>query len=459
MNKIFQILLLSIVVSCSTTEGLDNEKDPPITEPNLDGIWIIEDDKHSANLLETPHNIYNRGTYTLKITSKTENTTTADWEWTVTKPAYLTITPNQTDSSKITVLVKGPNNSTDVTYSITAKSKNASKEYKINFNAKAAKAPSTQTINGKTATIRSAGIDNFNNAMYSTNTANGFWLPGHSGTGSKRYYWNKDAIVFENNVVNLQTRKGKPSDERYSADGWSVGNKANAPGKPKTHWISGSLHRRGTQGFGYYEARIKMQKKSSAHWDAFWAYESPKGKPVGSEIKNDSDIWYEYDMMEYTKTGSGFDQTTHWWKKGGSPRVIDPSKTQVSSIAGKSNLEEWFTLGLYWDGKEAIYFVNGKETIRVKANGGSSTGTHGVVTAADLDALFAQKGSFAGTKEDLAVSPFTGLNFKFTTELGVTYRGNTAADVTEFEGLLQKDLGDDGFDSFYIDYYTEYDLK
>ncbi len=502
--KKFLIYMLAVFFAACSTVGDDTTSEVPDTgggdvtpqpepEPPTDktGIWISVDDVHSVDLNGSKYDVFNKGTYVLEITISEEDVEAArvarmlkaiedgdvdgdeedvtpeevTYEWTGSRPAYVILTPSE-DTKSVSLFVNGPNNDTDVDYTITAKGSDDT-EYTINLNAKRSKVDSSRTLNGKTLSLRV--IDNFNNAMISTNESDnsGIWLAGWSTQGLKRGYWSKDAVVFSDSgrgYVDLRTRKGKSTDEGYNASigGWQINNR-NFSSTGKTDWVAGALHRRGVQRQGYFEARMKFNKKSNAHWDAFWAYEQRVGDSwlnLG-ETANATLILYEYDMMEYTGTGSEFDQTTHWWNMNTYARVIDPSKTQKSSISGASDLSEWFVLGLYWDKDEVIYYVNGVETIRLKGDAGDgqySSGSHGTLSASDLTALEAVKDTMNLEELDykLGVNQFAGMNFKFSTELGINYGGDA---ITTFESALQSTLGDEGYDSFIIDYYAEYDIQ
>lgn len=121
----------------------------------------------------------------------------------------------------------------------------------------------------------------------------------------------------------------------------------------------------GTQGkfqttFGYFEARVKFQTQAG-HLSAFWLQSPTYGNPLGDPKKAGTEIdIFEYLRAEGEKEGEQIWQSIHWdgYKK---PHAKCESIIKKAPGLGKG----WHTVGLLWNNKEYVFYVDGKETGRM----------------------------------------------------------------------------------------------
>ncbi|GMV80797.1 MAG: hypothetical protein AMXMBFR7_19810 [Planctomycetota bacterium] len=109
--------------------------------------------------------------------------------------------------------------------------------------------------------------------------------------------------------------------------------------------------------FGYYVARMKLQKKAG-HWTAFWLFNSAVGK-VGNDGRDGSEI----DIMEKPKLDEKVHHAIHWDGYG------KDHKSKGTSVAVPGVLDGWHEFAVLWLPDEYIFYVDGKETWRSKDGG------------------------------------------------------------------------------------------
>ncbi|MCZ7645052.1 MAG: glycoside hydrolase family 16 protein [Planctomycetota bacterium] len=109
--------------------------------------------------------------------------------------------------------------------------------------------------------------------------------------------------------------------------------------------------------FGYFTARMKLQKKAG-HWTAFWMFNQSVGK-VGNDGRDGSEI----DIMEKPKLDEKVHHAIHWDGYG------KDHKAKGQSVAVPGVLEGWHDFAVLWLPDEYVFYVDGKETWRTKEGG------------------------------------------------------------------------------------------
>ncbi len=109
--------------------------------------------------------------------------------------------------------------------------------------------------------------------------------------------------------------------------------------------------------FGYYVARMKMQKRAG-HWPAFWLYNGSVNT-VGNEGMDGTEI----DIMEKPWLDNKVQQTLHWDGYG------EAHKSEGCQALVKGIMKGWHTFSLLWTPEEYVFYVDGDETWRTKAGG------------------------------------------------------------------------------------------
>lgn len=158
-------------------------------------------------------------------------------------------------------------------------------------------------------------------------------------------------------AVDGPRRAGFWSPKAIALDG--KGNLAIKTLKDGDRYLDGCVRTRGKfeHAFGYYVARIRLQK-SSGHWSAFWMYNESVGK-IGHGGMDGTEI----DIMEKPWLDDRVQQTLHWDGYGKEHR----SEGFVAKVPGV--MEGWHTFSLLWTPDEYVFCVDGKETWRTKAGG------------------------------------------------------------------------------------------
>jgi beta-glucanase (GH16 family) len=129
--------------------------------------------------------------------------------------------------------------------------------------------------------------------------------------------------------------------------------------KKGDRYIDGCARTRGRfeHAFGYYVARIKLQKQPG-HWSAFWLYNTSEGK-IGNQGRDGSEI----DIMEKPWLDDRVNHAIHWDGYGKEHR-------SAGKVARVPNLMQGFhDYGLLWTPTEYVFYIDGKETWRTKAGG------------------------------------------------------------------------------------------
>jgi beta-glucanase (GH16 family) len=109
--------------------------------------------------------------------------------------------------------------------------------------------------------------------------------------------------------------------------------------------------------FGYYVARIQLQKKPG-HWSAFWLFNMSQGR-VGNQGRDGSEI----DIMEKPWLDDRVNHAIHWDGYG-------KDHQSVGKIVRAPDLTKGFhTYSLMWTPEEYVFYIDGKETWRTRAGG------------------------------------------------------------------------------------------
>ena len=129
--------------------------------------------------------------------------------------------------------------------------------------------------------------------------------------------------------------------------------------KKGDRYIDGCARTRGKfeHAFGYYVARIKLQKQPG-HWSAFWLYNMSEGK-IGNQGRDGSEI----DIMEKPWLDDRVNHAIHWDGYGKEHR----SAGKVSRV--RNLMQGFHDYSLLWTPTEYVFYIDGKETWRTKAGG------------------------------------------------------------------------------------------
>lgn len=111
--------------------------------------------------------------------------------------------------------------------------------------------------------------------------------------------------------------------------------------------------------FGYYVARIKLQKQVG-HWSAFWITCPGVGKVGNAGIDGT-----EIDIMEKPWLDDRVQHTLHW-DGYGKDHKTEGKKVQVPGI-----MEGFHTFAVWWNADQYVFYIDGKETWRTKGGGPS----------------------------------------------------------------------------------------
>ena len=414
------VLLISFLAACPVAPdtGFEAGIDDWMDHPTKTGTGITDSaGKEIQNIRGVEGN-----TYTLKVKSPEVGTT---YTWTAT--SGLEVTADSVDSTKaILKIVKGLVYDEKVTVS-----EGATEVGTSYVTAGKYKVKSKKQLDGKYYRIEF--IDNFNDLKFVKDNWITEWTP--TGPGHlKRPYWRDEALGIEDNSLAMFIKRD-PTGATHSTT---------KTGTSPTHYIAGGIHLKDTKTGeqrhsvkGYVEARIRMDKKSAHHWNAFWSYHSKPQADIGNSIE------YEYDVVEYTGIGKVYEQTTHWWDIKG-PRYI-PSRTH--HVAVQEGWKEWLVVGMLWTDDEIVYYQGATpdtmtETVRMRKDG-TATKPEFNVNADELKKFETEGQEFI---------PRFPQNWKFTTELGTfgEDRDGPAIDA-ELDKLLQNSQ-----DTMYVDYFVWY---
>ena len=110
--------------------------------------------------------------------------------------------------------------------------------------------------------------------------------------------------------------------------------------------------------YGYFETRIKLQKKLG-HWSAFWLQSPGLNGGINNPAKYGTEVdIYEFHHKMKTINIPHIEHAIHWNGYGEHHKSIG-EKTVNQEISG------WHTFGLLWIKNEYIFYIDGKETWRV----------------------------------------------------------------------------------------------
>ncbi len=110
-------------------------------------------------------------------------------------------------------------------------------------------------------------------------------------------------------------------------------------------------------GFGYYVARIRLQKQPG-HWSAFWLT-CPGVNKVGDQGRDGTEI----DIMERPWLDERVQHTFHWDGYG------KDHKTEGKVVRVPGVMEGFHAFAIWWKPDEYAFYIDGKETWRTKAGG------------------------------------------------------------------------------------------
>lgn len=127
--------------------------------------------------------------------------------------------------------------------------------------------------------------------------------------------------------------------------------------KEDNKFLDGCVQTKGKfeHAFGYYVARIQLQKQSG-HWPAFWITGQVKEGRTGREGT-------EIDIMEKPWLDTRLNHALHWGGYGAGHQ----KETNVAKAPGV--MSGWHTFGVWWKPDEYIFYVDGKKSWSTKAGG------------------------------------------------------------------------------------------
>ncbi len=149
-------------------------------------------------------------------------------------------------------------------------------------------------------------------------------------------YWTRNAIVLDGQG-HLAIRTFKEGDKVFD-------------GCVRTR-------RKFEHAFGYYVARIQLQKQQG-HWSAFWLYNDGVGK-VGDEGRDGTEI----DIMEKPWLDDRINFALHWDGYG------KEHKSAAKVVNSPGIMAGFHTFGLLWLPDQYVFTIDGKEMWRTKAGG------------------------------------------------------------------------------------------
>lgn len=282
--------------------------------------------------------------------------------------------------------------------------------------------PATVTVLGKELTQKM--VTNFT----SMDEVESQWnSPNYRRRGPN--FWSEKALSIKEDYLEIATKQvkfremGIPFEESYKTE-WKIAD------ENSDVIISGAIETNNEKleasgvskplKYGFYVARLRLNKETNGHWHAFWTY-------------NDQ---YEFDIFEFHKMDSSFpknqsfDQTTHYHH--GESRHSYRHYESVEDVA------QWNTYALLWTPDEYVYYVNWKPTYFVSETGGDSSP--------------AKKAALERTGHKLI--PDTSTIFFFSTEVA---KGLTWAEA--WAGFLDESKLPDSMDVDYFACYTHPDWE
>lgn len=254
-----------------------------------------------------------------------------------------------------------------------------------------------------------------------------------SCTPRRSTYWLPDMVFLRDGMlyVTTQVRTGNQVEEILeknltAAEFAEVEKPDKTPTKfdgEKKAAVSGAIEKKEQDLYGLFVARIKMEKKSTGHWSAFWFW---------GDDPTEEGLSYEFDIFEYPKTNNKYDTTTHW--PHGNLRTSATKEHTVSSIS------EWNTYALLWTESSVAYYCNWELLCYFTAGGGS-------------DELLNSVKRKSITKNHQIISPIP-MSMIFSNEVG-------GLDFA-WAGYPEIDKLEKSYDSMQVDWYAHYttdDLK
>jgi len=178
----------------------------------------------------------------------------------------------------------------------------------------------------------------------------------------KRTHFSKDNLILKDGkaILHYEKKTGFHNDDPSNKE------------TGQTDYACGFLNTYGkwTQRYGYFESRMKLPKAPSL-WPAFWlmpdrgAYKSYKGRyRPGTTLQPDVDPGnggMEFDIMEFLTIYGPYryNIAMHWDGYGKLHKSTGSDKNYV-----QADKDGYITSGLLWTPGSAIYYCNGKETLR-----------------------------------------------------------------------------------------------
>lgn len=157
------------------------------------------------------------------------------------------------------------------------------------------------------------------------------------------------------------------------------------------NYYMGAVRTKGlfSQAYGYFEVKCKLNTVPG-YWTAFWLMGETVENEDGSGVDGT-----EIDIMESAYFGKGINHALHWDGYGAKHKSIG-SQTQNSRVYDG----EFHTFSLLWTEEEYIFYIDGEESWRTKAE------EAGGVCQAPLYMKFtAETGSWTASKLDTSKFP------------------------------------------------------
>jgi beta-glucanase (GH16 family) len=174
--------------------------------------------------------------------------------------------------------------------------------------------------------------------------------------------WNDEFSGDKLDETKWDIPEGPRRDGFWRRDAISLDGKGNlviSAFKDGDKYIDGCVRTKGKfeHGFGYYVARVKLQKQPG-HWSAFWLYNASEGN-IGNGGRDGAEI----DIYEKPSLDMIVYHTIHWDGYG-------PDHHQSGTKAYVPGVMKGFhTFALLWTEDGYVFYIDGKETWRTDAGG------------------------------------------------------------------------------------------
>jgi len=369
---IFVCLMTAVLVSCTTSDNLTK-----IVNPQVKTIDAPEAGNYPVGLFKypyrTPSKWYSRESFlqTIEWSPRVNKTFETNTQYT----AILTLEPiNNKHTFRGTVIEEITGLPSDGVENISLDNDGRNLVIRILYK--------------KTANVNAAAKILFSDEFNGSSLDNDKWEPCPEWDRQGRSSWRDDMVSVSGGFLRLKfihdpelgrARAGR----RPAAAGWI------RAGAVRTQTKNG--HAIFTNGFGYYEARIKFPVVSGT-WGAFWLM-SPTQWITEYEGKDGTEI----DIIESIKNHEGqYNSAIHWNGYGDKHKGVGSEIRQRDNPAPDINIYdgEFHTFALDWSPSEYIFYIDGQVFWRV--DGGALFKNSGINQNPNYIKLSVESAEWAG---------------------------------------------------------------